>query len=77
MAGALTDAMVISRFGAVWLVWFRRLRDEGLEKIKPELKELVLWDEAELRHEKEMKAIAERTQQALQAIKGHGSERGD
>ena len=59
MAGTLTDTMVVARFGAVWLVWFRRLRDEGLERLKPELLDYVFWDEAEVRHARELAAIQE------------------
>ena len=44
MNGDLTDARVVERFGAVWLVWFRRLRDEGEDKVKKELSHHVFWE---------------------------------
>ncbi|CAE7880181.1 unnamed protein product [Symbiodinium sp. KB8] len=32
VTGAMSDSRVVEKFGAVWLVWFRRLRDEGVDK---------------------------------------------
>ena len=48
-----------------------------MEKIRHELQEIVVWDEVELRHEKELKATADRTQQALAEIKSRGSGSGE
>ena len=45
LQGDLTDARVVERFGALWLVWFRRLRDEGVQQVKQELSQHVFWEE--------------------------------
>ena len=44
VTGAMSDSRVVEKFGAVWLVWFRRLRDEGVDKVRDELSHHVFWE---------------------------------
>ncbi|CAE7861671.1 unnamed protein product, partial [Symbiodinium microadriaticum] len=44
VSGAMSDSRVVEKFGAVWLVWFQRMRDEGLDRVRTELSHHIFWE---------------------------------
>ncbi|CAE7776449.1 unnamed protein product [Symbiodinium sp. CCMP2592] len=48
LRGLLRDETVNEIYGATWLQMFRRMRDEGVERCRHELSNMVVWDAQEL-----------------------------